>query len=823
MGWITEEAQGTRLLWDVLDAMGVPAFALNNDLSIIDINSSVTVRLSFTMEDLSGRDIFDAISVSSRFPEDLFSNNTLSVEGLCLRKDRERFPSRITSIRHAGGFIVTVEDRSDEIKLSTRAALRSREINFYNALPKILSRSSDLKETMKAVIDTLLGIMNIDAAWLYLADESGAMSLCCFSGAEERTFGEGKNPYDYFIGRVLSSGRALLVKNASFDPRINCEDAPDTVFESIAGVPLTVKTLGDSKGKTIGVLGVADMKESRFSAFDMQFLSVVGNQLGVSVENYRLIAKLKEKMKQIELTNEIGSVVNSSLSIGHIFRIVVSEIKRMIDFDRASITLLDESKNTMQIFALDTNLKTRLKKGTRAPLDGTSASWVTINQKPWINGDLEKEIAFGLDSVLLNEGIRSTISVPLYKDRPLGSLNFDSIHPEKYSEGDLEVLMPVAKHLSIALENALLFEEISKEKREWEKTFDSITDMVWIEDLRGNVMRANIAVLEKTLMSETSLTRKTSAEIFRALNIQHTETHIYKTAKEKKVQYRELKGATGSIYNFWTYPLLDSEGDVYGIVCSLKDVTKDKRLEQQLLRADKLASLGTLVAGIAHEINNPLGIIAGYSDALMDRSRDPALTSLKAFEDFPGYLETINNEIFRCKDILKSLLDFARPSSGTCREIDINEIIKEVILLIKHKAQKKNQTIELNLNRDIPKTMGEAGALRQLFMNIIMNAFSFMDTDGKIFIGTAYETDSYENDIIHVSIKDNGRGIGKEIINRIFDPFFTTKPVGEGTGLGLAICHRIVSEHEGTIDVQSEPGKGTTFNIRLPVRQAEPS
>jgi signal transduction histidine kinase len=226
------------------------------------------------------------------------------------------------------------------------------------------------------------------------------------------------------------------------------------------------------------------------------------------------------------------------------------------------------------------------------------------------------------------------------------------------------------------------------------------------------------------------------------------------------------------------------------------------------------------VAGIAHEINNPLGIIAGYSEALLDRSRDPGLSGLASFEDFPEYLETINKEIFRCKDILRSLLDFAKPSGGTFREIDINELIKEVILLVKHGAKKQNHVIRLELDREIPRTAADPGALRQLFINIIMNSFYFMGDEGTLVIRTASEPGEFDGESILISISDNGKGIERDIVDSIFDPFFTTKPAGEGTGLGLSICHRIVTEHDGTIDIDSEPGKGTTFNIRLPVRSA---
>ena len=139
-----------------------------------------------------------------------------------------------------------------------------------------------------------------------------------------------------------------------------------------------------------------------------------------------------------------------------------------------------------------------MKKGVKAPIEGTSAGWVVRNNKPWISEDLKKT-QFPLDRKLLHEGIRSTVSIPLYHDRMLGVFNFDSTEPGQYSEKDLDVLLMVAKHIAIALENALLFEEISKEKKEWERTFDAITDMVWIEDGKQQVVRANQTLLANGL------------------------------------------------------------------------------------------------------------------------------------------------------------------------------------------------------------------------------------------------------------------------------------------------------------------------------------
>lgn len=173
---------------------------------------------------------------------------------------------------------------------------------------------------------------------------------------------------------------------------------------------------------------------------------------------------LQEKATQVDLINELSSIINSSLSIGTIFRMVVSELRKIIDYSRASLLLYNEKDDNLTIFALDTEMKTIMKKGVIAPNEGTSAGWVVRNNKPWISYDLT-ETAFPLDRKLLYEGIRSTISIPLFHDRMLGVFNFDSTAPSQYTEKDFEILLPVAKHIAIALENALLFEEISKEKK----------------------------------------------------------------------------------------------------------------------------------------------------------------------------------------------------------------------------------------------------------------------------------------------------------------------------------------------------------------------
>ncbi|NJD56162.1 MAG: GAF domain-containing protein [Nitrospirae bacterium] len=823
-----KEAVGILRTFDSLDT---PVLLIDEAFTVISCNESARIFFQYEPDEMAGRTL-DLLVIPDRrhafriaalrrgaprdlgsaYPDSHFMTSAIRKNGDFVEAKVSVIPCQENTGAHK---LVVLNDISEHRKLQRKAFQRTKELSILKAFAEILAQNEAIEAIMQNTVDMLLGIMEVEGGWIYLLEpDSNVLHLraekSLLQGAlAVRELGEG----ECIFGKVFASGMPLLVERASQDPRVTSLHTGVDGVESVVAIPIR------SKGIFLGVLGLATRREAYFTSMDTQLLVPIGNMLGVAMENIRLIEQLQKKMNQIELINELSGIVNSSLSIGTIFRIMVSEIRKLIDYDRASLLLYNEKEDNLLIFALDTDMQTIMKKGVRAPIEGTSAGWVVRHNKPWISHDLSAT-EFTHDKKLLREGIRSTISIPLYHDKILGVFNFDSSKAGNYSEKDLEILLPVAKHISIALENALLFEEISREKKEWEKTFDAITDMVWIEDSRQRVVRANYALLVKTGLTVVEAAGKSCTELFDLIGVADEECICAESLAELRPCFRELKGPGGSIFHFWTYPLIDDEGKLYALVHYLKDVTAQKRLEQQLVRSDKLASLGTLVAGIAHEINNPLGIIAGYAEALMDRSRDESLLLSPEFEDFPEYLQTIHNEIFRCKGILRSLLDFARPTGGTFREIDMNELVKEVILLVNHRAKRLNHDIGLQLDRNIPKIHAAPGNLRQVFMNLIINSLYFTPEGGRITITTGMDgdTDRFgQEKYIKVTVSDTGAGIDPEIIGKIFDPFFTSKPVGEGTGLGLAISHKIIEEHNGSIDVMSNVGEGTSVIIRLPL------
>ena len=241
---------------------------------------------------------------------------------------------------------------------------------------------------------------------------------------------------------------------------------------------------------------------------------------------------------------------------------------------------------------------------------------------------------------------------------------------------------------------------------------------------------------------------------------------------------------------------------------------RDEKLKeytaQQIMKSERLATLGQLAAGVAHEINNPLGAILMYSHL--------SLEEMDAEDPWRKNLEKVTAEATRCKNIVRGLLDFARQSEPNVVEADANEILSRTLSLLQNQAQFQNITITTTLCSSLPKAMMDSGQIQQVFTNIILNAAEAIDGQGEIKIVTrATEDGQY----IEIELADTGCGIPQENIEKIFDPFFTTKEVGHGTGLGLAVSYGIISRHRGTIEVKSSPGKGTTFVVRLPLK-AEP-
>jgi signal transduction histidine kinase len=257
------------------------------------------------------------------------------------------------------------------------------------------------------------------------------------------------------------------------------------------------------------------------------------------------------------------------------------------------------------------------------------------------------------------------------------------------------------------------------------------------------------------------------------------------------------------LVNLGTTPLRDSADEVVGSIVIVEDISSRVQLEEQLQISEKMASIGLLAAGVAHEVNTPLTGISSYTQMLLEKAppEDPTTK----------VLEKIERQTFRAAKIVNGLLNLARPAQVDSGPCDINVVINDVLSLLEHQFRTGSIQVRKELAADTPAVQGIEHKLQQVFLNLFLNARDAMPSGGWLTIVTRHDASGAV-----IEIADTGSGIPEDALSRIYDPFFTTKEIGKGTGLGLSITYGIVQEHGGTIACDSHIGQGTRFTIRFP-------
>jgi two-component system NtrC family sensor kinase len=256
---------------------------------------------------------------------------------------------------------------------------------------------------------------------------------------------------------------------------------------------------------------------------------------------------------------------------------------------------------------------------------------------------------------------------------------------------------------------------------------------------------------------------------------------------------------------------IDSSGDVSHVITIGEEITERVEANRAVARAEKLAAIGRLAAGVVHEINNPLATISACAEALESRVSEGGFGESAALDDLREYLGLIRSEAFRCKTITNGLLDFSRTRQIEHTLVDLADVIASVARLLSHQQRGENVELQIETAENLPPIAGDPGQLQQAVIALATNAIDAMPEGGVLRI-----TSRRNGTSVLVEVADSGVGIPQENVTRIFEPFFTTKEVGKGTGLGLAVCYGILTEHGGSLDVQTTPGVGSTFTISLP-------
>ena len=557
-----------------------------------------------------------------------------------------------------------------------------------------------------------------------------------------------------------------------------------------------------------------------------------------SVESQRsaaeqIINQFTIRYNEIALIKEISEAASSILESHKLLDFITNALQKRLQFNRGMIMLANPER-TKLIYTTGYGYTTEeeaLLKNTGFTLTNPNSEGIFYlvyrDMKPYLindTDDIKNKLSVKSAQFMQALKVKTFICVPItYEGKSEGILAVDGTQSERpLTESDLSLLMGIAPQIGISLNNALAHKRLTESEERFRNLSNNSPDIIYQLDEEGKFKYVNPAwekVFGQSIgsLSGEHLTDFTNIEgrasidsILKSIIADSAtvrDSNIILLDKDEKPHHVAFTGA----------PDLDAEGNVIGVVGTLKDITKLRNMEAQLLHASKMEAVGTLTGGVAHDFNNIIQGILGNSQLIMAKRIGNEADVI--------YLKNIEELIARSRELVKQLMLFSRKVEPQSKVVDINtEIVSTQKLL--QKSIPKMIEIHNNLDENISLINADATQIGQVIMNLMLNACDAMVDSGSINIttqNTSWAEDTYTNDLtipagdyVNLSISDTGSGMRKEVMQHIFEPFFTTKEVGKGTGLGLAVVYGIVKSHNGFIYCQSELEKGTTFNILFP-------
>lgn len=564
-----------------------------------------------------------------------------------------------------------------------------------------------------------------------------------------------------------------------------------------------------------------------FTALATLIAAILYNPMVLFLQNIADELLFHERYDYRKTLRNLGKNISSIMKFPDLVELIVTTFTEKMHVSEMSILIFNKIRQKYESIPLEiAGEKNSYKKieidGNSSIVDFLKASKDILFLDEMEDEILKQQAAWGEGKQKLKELIivkeemerfGGALWIPIISKDELSGIIFlgNKLSEDIYTYEDIILFTTLADQLAVALENSRLYEEVLSIKNYTQDVLDSMISGVITVDIRGQVITFNPMAEKITGLAYKDVINRDFKEIFSNKSIlrQLLEGTINgKTYKNYESSLLAIGG--GLVHVSISSSLLrDSNGKRTGALISLSDLTEVKTLEDKVRQADKIGALGTMAAGMAHEIKNPLSSMKVLSQLLPLKYNDPEFRN--------KMIEIMPREISRIDRIVESLLGFARATSPRFLKIDLNEVIRSDVDYFKDQAEKSGVAIEQK-SSNLPEIEGDPDQLSQAFSNLILNAIQAMPEGGKIYIETR-QGKTIEGIIqtIEVEVKDTGHGIPQEGLKKLFDPFYTTKYAG--TGLGLTITHSIIDGHRGLIDVKSKVGEGTKFTITLPVKQ----
>jgi signal transduction histidine kinase len=672
-------------------------------------------------------------------------------------------------------------------------------------------------------------------------------------------------------GWVLENRQPLLIVDTLADARWYQPAYLPEIDRSALCVPLQMERSGAR-----GTWTLTNRQPGAFHPDDVPLVESVAAQVAVALENTLLFRAESERSLHLSLINEVSQAAASILSLDLMLTTVSQAIQRRFGYLRVSIFLVDSEAGVVRIRSQANAYGDRITLEYQQRLGEGLVGQAAQESRTKLANDVSQYPGYlrvGFEA----EMIRAELAVPIrLGSKVVGVLDLQSGETDAFRPQDIATMELLADQLSIAIENARLYGEIRQRVEELttlnkisqavtstldlQETLTIITDHttrllgvaatsvvlydennndLWFaaasgegsdfvlgmrlaigQGIAGWVFQQGEPVLVPDTMQDTRwfggfdrdsgfTTRsilcvplQAKGQTIGAIEAINKESGPFDEEDLRLLTLMAAPAAT-AIENAKLYEALR------------QGMRKLEETQAQLIQSAKLAAVGELAAGVAHEINNPLTSIIGFTRLLLD--------DMPPDHEMRADLETIDREAARTRHIVRTLLDFARTSDPVLVPADLNALVEETIMLVCTRSVLARISLEKRLS-ELPPVMLDVNQIKQVLVNLLNNSVQAMSEGGSLKVVTGLterEVDGVSRRMAAVRVSDSGMGIPPESLGRIFDPFFTTKEVGQGTGLGLSVSYSIVEKHKGRIEVQSEPGKGSTFTVLLPLDSAD--
>jgi len=558
--------------------------------------------------------------------------------------------------------------------------------------------------------------------------------------------------------------------------------------------------------RTLGVMQILSYKRNAYDAHDMELIMLIARQAAVAIENARLFAAQRSEQKQTEAAEEIARLALRKVTVAEASRRILEILDQVAPSTGKAIGVISPDDRLLTCVAARGTCGEM--QGIVAPveLSAVRSSW--SSGKPMFVENL-REYAHHPSRV----PAEPAITIPLIaSDRTIGILVVTTEPSQLHSGPHVDALLGLAPAVALAVDVLLLGEDEQRTRARERTLAAALATMdqpVLILGVDARVEYANRAAIREYGYEPAEIAGL-SVDDFVVASAQLSRRDTIPESPQDKALWtgehvHRRKDGTEFPAAVTLSHIRDSDDSIVGLVISVRNLTEERQIAQHLSRTEKLAAIGELVAGVAHELNNPLTGISTFAQLLLeDRLQAEQLESVSL----------IKREADRAIGVIRDLLLFARKTDARDVPVDINTIVKHTVRLRALASRSSGIEVHMGLDPSDPQARGDEQKLQQVLLNVVVNAEVAM-RDAKVR-HLSVMTRS-RGGVVSIVISDTGRGMPDSVRQRVFEPFFTTKPPGEGTGLGLSVSYGIIEAHGGTISVESTPDIGTTFTITLPL------